>query len=72
MGSEELVPTRTRRSLEQETDMVHLLLVLAAIFVVIWLVFHALGGLVNLLWIGFLIALGVWLFGFLRRRLTHS
>ncbi|MDR0357864.1 MAG: hypothetical protein LBJ87_00145 [bacterium] len=52
--------------------MVHLLLVLAAIFVVVWLVFHAAGGLIHLLWIGFLIALGLWLFGFLRRRLAHD
>lgn len=52
--------------------MVHLLLVLAAIFVVVWLVFHAAGGLVHLLWIGFLIAIALWLFGFLRRRLTHN
>ena len=47
--------------------MIHLLLVLAAILFVIWLVFHAAGGMIHLLWIVILIAAVLWLFGFLRR-----
>ena len=47
--------------------MIHLLLVLAAIMFVIWLVFHAAGGIVDLLWLVIIVAAVLWLFGFLRR-----
>lgn len=47
--------------------MIHLLLVLAAILFVIWLVFHATAGMMNLLWIVILVAAVLWLVGFLRR-----
>ena len=47
--------------------MIHLLLVLAVIFFIAWLVLHAAGGLVNLLWIVIIAAVVLWLLGFLRR-----
>lgn len=48
--------------------MIHTLLVLAAIIFVIWLLFHAAGALVQLLWIVILAAVILWAIGFLRRR----
>jgi hypothetical protein len=47
--------------------MIHALLVLAAILFVLWLLFHASGALVNLLWIAIIVAVVLWLLGFLRR-----
>ncbi|HLH70619.1 MAG TPA: hydrophobic protein [Candidatus Dormibacteraeota bacterium] len=43
--------------------MIHTLLVLAVIFFVLWLLFHAVGALVNLLWIAILVALVLWVIG---------
>jgi hypothetical protein len=43
--------------------MIHALLVLAAILFVLWLLFHAGGVLINLLWIAIVVALVVWLIG---------
>ena len=47
--------------------MIHALLVLAAILFVLWLLFHATGALVNLLWLVIIVAVVLWLVGFLRR-----
>jgi hypothetical protein len=40
--------------------MVHALLVLALIFFVLWLLFHAVGALIHLLWIAIVAALVLW------------
>jgi hypothetical protein len=50
--------------------MIHALLVLAVILFVLWLLFHATGALVNLLWIAILVAVVLWLLGFVRGRGT--
>lgn len=52
--------------------MIHALLVLAAILFIVWLLFHAAGGLVNLIWLAIIVLAVLWLFGFLRgRRSTY-
>lgn len=48
--------------------MIHALLVLAVVLFVLWLLFHATGALVNLLWIAIIVAAVLWLFSFLRNR----
>jgi hypothetical protein len=48
--------------------MIHALLVLAVVLFVVWLLFHAAGALVNLLWIAIIVAAVLWLLGFLRNR----
>ena len=48
--------------------MVHALLVLAVVLFVLWLLFHATGALVNLLWIAIIVAAVLWLVGFIRNR----
>ena len=48
--------------------MIHTLLVLAAILFILWLLFHAAGALLNLLWIVILVMVVLWLLGFWRRR----
>jgi hypothetical protein len=48
--------------------VIHALLVVAVVLFIIWLVFHAAGTLVHLLWLGILIALGIWVFNLLTRR----
>jgi hypothetical protein len=48
--------------------MIHALLVLAAILFVLWLLFHATAALVNLLWLAIIIAVVLWLVGFVFRR----
>ena len=48
--------------------MIHALLVIAAILFVLWLLFHATGALVNLLWLVIIIAVVLWLLGFVFRR----
>jgi hypothetical protein len=50
--------------------MIHALLVLAVVLFVLWLLFHATGILVNLLWIAIIVAVVLWLLGFLRSRGT--
>lgn len=47
--------------------MIHTLLAVAVVLFVLWLIFFHLGGLIHLLWIGILIALAIWAFGFLFR-----
>jgi hypothetical protein len=48
--------------------MIHALLVLAVILFVLWLLFHATGALVNLIWIAIIVLVVLWLFGFVRSR----
>jgi hypothetical protein len=49
-------------------QMIHALLVLAVILFVLWLLFHATGGLVNLIWLVIIVLVVLWLFGFVRGR----
>jgi hypothetical protein len=49
-------------------DMIHALLVVAVILFVLWLLFHAAAGLVNLIWLVIIVLVALWLFGFLRSR----
>jgi hypothetical protein len=48
--------------------MIHTLLGLAVVLFIVWLLFHAVGGLVNLLWLGIVILAVLWLVGFMRGR----
>jgi hypothetical protein len=48
--------------------MIHSLLVLAAILFVLWLLFHAAGTLVNLIWLAIIVLVVLWLVGFIRGR----
>src|SRR5215469_6606536 len=48
--------------------MIHALLVLAVIVFILWLLFHAAGAVIQLLWIVILAAVILWAIGFLRRR----
>jgi hypothetical protein len=48
--------------------MIHALLVVAVILFVIWLLFHAAGALVNLIWLAIIVLVVLWLFGFVRGR----
>jgi hypothetical protein len=48
--------------------MIHALLVVAIILFVLWLLFHAAGGLVNLIWLAIIVLVVLWLFGFVRNR----
>jgi hypothetical protein len=50
--------------------MIHLLIVAAVVLFVLWLLFNASGGLVNLLWIGIVILAVLWLVGLVRGRRT--
>lgn len=50
--------------------MIHLLLVIAAVLLVLWLLFHATVSLVNLIWIAIVILIVLWLVGFMRGRTT--
>jgi hypothetical protein len=52
-------------------EMIHALLVIAVILFVLWLLFHATGGLVNLIWIAIIVLVVLWLFGFVRGRSTR-
>ncbi|HET9782882.1 MAG TPA: hypothetical protein VFR33_14010 [Candidatus Dormibacteraeota bacterium] len=50
--------------------MIHTLLVLAAILLVLWFLFHASIAIMNLIWIVIAILVVLWLVGFLRGRTT--
>lgn len=50
--------------------MIHLLIVAAVILFILWLLFHAAGALVNLLWIVIVVLAVIWLVGLLRGRRT--
>jgi hypothetical protein len=52
--------------------MIHLLLVIAAVLFVLWLLFHATGFLVNLIWLAIIVLVVLWLIGFVRGRSTTS
>ncbi|HZK72652.1 MAG TPA: hypothetical protein VFD88_01455 [Clostridia bacterium] len=52
--------------------MIHLLLVIAAILFVLWLLFHAAGALVNLIWLAIIVLVVIWLIGLVRGRSTTS
>lgn len=47
--------------------MIHTLLGVAVVLFILWLIFFHLGSVVHLLWIGILIALAIWIFGFFFR-----
>lgn len=48
--------------------MIHALLVLAVVLFVLWLLFHASGALINLLWLVIIVAAVLWVVGFFFRR----
>ncbi|HXC76895.1 MAG TPA: hypothetical protein VNU19_07580 [Candidatus Acidoferrum sp.] len=48
--------------------MIHMLIVAAVILFVLWLLFHAAGAIVNLLWIAIIVLAIIWLVGLLRGR----
>lgn len=50
--------------------MIHTLLVIAAILLVLWFLFHAAGAMVNLIWIAIILLVLFWLFGMFRGRST--
>ena len=50
--------------------MIHLLIVAAVILFVLWLLFHAAGALINLIWIAIIVLAIIWLVGLLRGRRT--
>ena len=52
--------------------MIHLLLVIAAILFVLWLLFHAAGALVNLIWLAIIVLVVIWLIGLVRGRSTTT
>jgi hypothetical protein len=52
--------------------MIHLLLVIAAVLFVLWLLFHATGALVNLIWLAIIVLVVIWLIGFVRGRSRTS
>lgn len=47
--------------------MVHSLLALAIVLFLIWVMFHAAGAAINLLWIAIVALVVLWLVGFFRR-----
>jgi hypothetical protein len=52
--------------------VIHLLLVIAAVLFVLWLLFHAAGALVNLIWLAIIVLVVIWLIGLVRGRSTTS
>jgi hypothetical protein len=66
-----LTETSPRARFPGGIEMIHALLVLAVILFVLWLLFHATGGLVNLIWIAIIVLVVLWLFGFVRGRSTR-
>jgi hypothetical protein len=48
--------------------MIHLLIVAAVILFIVWLLFHAAGAIVNLIWIAIIVLAIIWLVGLLRGR----
>jgi hypothetical protein len=51
----------------QEDTLIHLLLAAAIILFIVWLIFFHIGTVISLLWIAILVALALWIFGFLFR-----
>jgi hypothetical protein len=52
--------------------VIHVLIVIAVILFVLWLLFHAMGALVNLLWIGIAVLAILWLVGLFRNRRSNK
>ncbi len=52
--------------------VIHILIVIAVILFVLWLLFHATGALVNLLWIGIVVLAILWLVGLFRNRRSNN
>jgi len=50
--------------------VIHALLVIAAVLFVLWLLFHAAGAMVNLIWIAIALLVVFWIVGLLRGRST--
>jgi hypothetical protein len=50
--------------------VIHLLIVAAVILFVLWLLFHATGALVNLIWIAIVVLAIIWVVGLVRGRKT--
>jgi hypothetical protein len=50
--------------------VIHLLIVAAVILFVLWLLFHATGALVNLIWIAIVVLAIIWVVGLVRGRRT--
>lgn len=48
--------------------MIHALLVLALVLLVLWFLFHGAAALMNLIWIGIVVLVVLWLIGFMRGR----
>ncbi len=48
--------------------MIHALLVIAAVLLVLWFLFHATGALVNLIWIAIVLLVLFWIIGMFRGR----
>jgi hypothetical protein len=48
--------------------LIHLLIVAAVILFVLWLLFHAAGAIVNLIWIAIVVLAIIWLVGLFRGR----
>jgi hypothetical protein len=48
--------------------VIHLLIVAAIILFVVWLLFHAVGALFNLIWIAIVVLAIIWLVGLMRGR----
>jgi len=57
---------------EGGVEVIHLLLVIAAVLFVLWLLFHAAGALVNLIWLAIIVLVVIWLIGLVRGRSTTS
>ncbi|HSP10158.1 MAG TPA: hypothetical protein VLU92_11240 [Candidatus Dormibacteraeota bacterium] len=52
--------------------MIHILLVIAAVLFVLWLLFHAAGAIVNLIWLAIIVLVVIWLIGLVRGRSTTA
>jgi hypothetical protein len=50
--------------------LIHLLVVAAVILFVLWLLFHAAGAIINLIWIAIIVLVIIWLVGLVRGRRT--
>jgi hypothetical protein len=50
--------------------LIHLLVVAAVVLFVLWLLFHAAGAIINLIWIVIVILVVIWLVGLVRGRRT--
>jgi hypothetical protein len=48
--------------------VIHMLIVAAVILFILWLLFHATGAIVNLLWIAIIVLAIIWLVGLVRGR----